>query len=193
MRTVVSPYHFVSATPLWSLSAPAPQWGPSHGMASFLNWSCMGFPQSSALQALLQHGFIPMSPLFRITVLQHFPIPQFWPAVSPFCNSWSWIWSDMWQCWALLTEIIPADPSLPKPCCVISIYQHPPFSSQLYFTFHFRLMELTHTNFHLPKILRLESYDSYIILLFKSSAKSHLSKQNRSSWNHFICLIYKPS
>lgn len=34
-------------------------WGPSHGIQSFLNWSHMGFRQATALQALLQHSFMP--------------------------------------------------------------------------------------------------------------------------------------
>jgi len=40
-------------------------WDPSHRMASFPNWCCVGFPQSSSLQRMLQHGSITQGPPFR--------------------------------------------------------------------------------------------------------------------------------
>jgi len=33
---------------------------------------------------------------------------QLYPAVGPFRSSWSRLWSDVEQFWALLTEAIPA-------------------------------------------------------------------------------------
>lgn len=41
------------------------KWGPSHRMLSFLNQSCVGFPQAAAFHALIQHSSVLWGPPFR--------------------------------------------------------------------------------------------------------------------------------
>lgn len=52
-----------------------------HGMLSFPNWSCMGYPQATVLQVLLQHGSVPRGLPFRTTVL--YTGPHRWQLPQP--------------------------------------------------------------------------------------------------------------
>jgi len=58
-------------------------WSRSHWMLSSLNWSRTGFPQATALWALLQHGSVPWGLLVRSALLQH----RRWLLPQPSCST----------------------------------------------------------------------------------------------------------